>query len=196
MAWRCWPSPATRQARRRGDACRGWGMWAAAVQPSQEHASTRRHCWCRRLCCLAPVIWGEPCRPTSCALSPCSLLPPAAALSLAGGLAALPKFGEQEPATIPEIESFLGERYATKFPLFQKVEVNGEGQQPVFRWLKEQAPPAEGQVQGADIAWNFEKFLIDKAGRPVKRYSSAFTLHEVEQDVYDQLVKDTEHEDL
>lgn len=106
------------------------------------------------------------------------------------------QFGEQEPASMPEIESFLGERYAPKFPLFQKVEVNGEDQHPIFKWLKEQAPPAEGQVQGADIAWNFEKFLIDKAGRPVKRYSSAFTLHEVEQDVYDQLVKDTEHEDL
>ncbi|KAL4422220.1 hypothetical protein ABPG77_009695 [Micractinium sp. CCAP 211/92] len=108
------------------------------------------------------------------------------------------QFGGQEPASLPEIESFLSERYAIKFPLFQKVEVNGEDQHPIFKWLKEQTPPAEGKrgAPGADIAWNFEKFLIDKAGRPVKRYSSVFTDHEVEHDVYDQLVKEAGHEDL
>lgn len=95
------------------------------------------------------------------------------------------QFGEQEPASLPEIESFLGDRYQVKFAVMDKVDVNGDQEHPVFTWLKLHTP---GEQQGAEVAWNFEKWLVNKAGHVVKRYNSDFTLHEVEQDVYDELL--------
>nr|AFI55003.1 GPX2a [Chlorella sp. NJ-18] len=95
------------------------------------------------------------------------------------------QFGEQEPASLPEIESFLGDRFQVKFSVMEKVEVNGAQEHPIFSWLKSHTP---GEQQGADVAWNFEKWLVNKAGHVVKRYKSDFTLHEVEQAVYAELV--------
>ena len=58
------------------------------------------------------------------------------------------------------------------FPVFDKVEVNGPGSLPLFRFLKKRAPKLPG-CAGCEIAWNYEKFLLDGAGVPVARYAAA-----------------------
>lgn len=74
------------------------------------------------------------------------------------------QFGAQEPGTEAEIKAFCSTNYRVTFPLTSKIEVNGEGAHPLYKWLKQ----ATG---GADIQWNFEKFLIGKDGRIINRYS-------------------------
>jgi glutathione peroxidase len=78
------------------------------------------------------------------------------------------QFGKQEPGTEAQIKEFCSVNYGVSFPLTSKIEVNGNGTHPVYAWLKE----ATG---GGDIQWNFEKFLIGKDGRIVKRYSPKTT---------------------
>lgn len=77
------------------------------------------------------------------------------------------QFLGQEPGTSEEIQSFCTNKYNVTFPLFEKIEVNGENAHPLYLFLKGQQP-LEGKN---DIRWNFEKFLIDKSGKVVKRYS-------------------------
>jgi glutathione peroxidase len=74
------------------------------------------------------------------------------------------QFGKQEPGTEAQIKEFCSANYEVSFPLTSKIEVNGNGAHPLYVWLKK-------QTGGADIQWNFEKFLIGKDGRIVKRYS-------------------------
>ncbi|PSC72530.1 DEAD-box ATP-dependent RNA helicase chloroplastic isoform B [Micractinium conductrix] len=106
------------------------------------------------------------------------------------------QFGAQEPGSAEDIQAFLKEKYTPQFTLMSKVEMNGGGQHPVFAWLKSRAPATPGKQQGADIAWNFEKFLVSKSGAVVKRFGSDFTLHEVEKAVYDELVRTEERSEL
>lgn len=106
------------------------------------------------------------------------------------------QFGGQEPGEAADISSFATERYAATFPLMAKVDVNGEHQHPVFAWLKANAPAPPGRQQGGDLAWNFEKFLVDKGGRAIKRYGSDMSVHELETDIYNELLKDTPHDEL
>ncbi|WP_374928139.1 glutathione peroxidase [Kytococcus sedentarius] len=73
------------------------------------------------------------------------------------------QFGAQEPGSDAEVASFCQKNYGVSFPMFSKVEVNGEGQHPLFAWLKE----ASGDT--SDIAWNFGKFLVGRDGRTVTR---------------------------
>jgi glutathione peroxidase len=54
------------------------------------------------------------------------------------------------------------------FPLFAKIEVNGEGAHPLYRFLKEQCP---GVLGSQPIKWNFTKFLVDRSGQPVSRHA-------------------------
>ncbi|MEO8224053.1 MAG: glutathione peroxidase [Gammaproteobacteria bacterium] len=75
------------------------------------------------------------------------------------------QFGAQEPGTEQEIVQFCETNYAVKFPLTKKVEVNGAGRHPVYKWLTTDFP--------GDIEWNFQKFLIDRDGKVVKRYPPA-----------------------
>ncbi|MEO8444881.1 MAG: glutathione peroxidase [Gammaproteobacteria bacterium] len=75
------------------------------------------------------------------------------------------QFGGQEPGTEQEIVSFCATNYAVTFPLAKKLEVNGAGRHPVYQWLTTAFP--------GDIEWNFQKFLIDREGRVVKRYPPA-----------------------
>ncbi len=77
------------------------------------------------------------------------------------------QFLGQEPGTAEEIQSFCSTTYGVTFPLFEKIEVNGEGQHPIYEELT-QVPDAEG-VAG-DVAWNFEKFLISPTGQIVGRF--------------------------
>jgi glutathione peroxidase len=75
------------------------------------------------------------------------------------------QFGAQEPGTAAEIVGFCSSNYGVSFPLSAKLEVNGAGRHPLYRFLTD---PASG-IAG-DISWNFEKFLIGRDGRVLKRY--------------------------
>lgn len=78
------------------------------------------------------------------------------------------QFGAQEPGSEAEIASFCSLNYGVSFPLFQKVEVNGNQASPVFKLLKKEAP---GLLGTEAIKWNFTKFLVDRQGKTVARYA-------------------------
>ena len=89
----------------------------------------------------------------------------------------LAQFGAQEPGTAAEIKSFTA-KYGVKFPVFAKVEVNGENAHPLYKWMKDETTTM-GLGGFANIKWNFGKFLIDKEGKVVERYaptSSPFSI--------------------
>jgi len=77
------------------------------------------------------------------------------------------QFGAQEPLANEVMEESCKLNYGVTFPLFQKIEVNGPGTHPVFRYLKKKL----GGFFGSRIKWNFTKFLLDADGKPVKRFS-------------------------
>ncbi|PKC10799.1 glutathione peroxidase [Rhizophagus irregularis] len=91
------------------------------------------------------------------------------------------QFGAQEPGTEEEIVSFCSATYNVTFPLFAKIDVNGENESPVYKYLKSQQP--------GDIKWNFEKFLIDKSGKVVKKYTSSVKPEEISSDI-ENLIKE------
>lgn len=76
------------------------------------------------------------------------------------------QFGGQEPGTDAEIKTFA-EGFGVKFDMFSKIKVNGDGTHPIFEFLKSK----QGGTLGNFIKWNFTKFLVDKEGKPVARYS-------------------------
>tara|TARA_Y100001949_G_C15869778_1_gene278983 strand:- start:125 stop:619 length:495 start_codon:yes stop_codon:yes gene_type:complete len=78
------------------------------------------------------------------------------------------QFGSQEPGSDQEIEEFCSLNYQTSFMIFSKVEVNGEKADPLFQFLTSSKP---GLLGTEKIKWNFTKFLIDRSGRPVKRFA-------------------------
>lgn len=97
------------------------------------------------------------------------------------------EFGAQEPGSNSEIHKFCQSKFGIKFPMFEKIVVKGEGQHPLYKFLVEQKPEAqlkegadfEGKLKGygitrevkTDILWNFEKFLINRNGDVVARFS-------------------------
>jgi glutathione peroxidase len=76
------------------------------------------------------------------------------------------QFGAQEPGTEAQIAVFCSSTYDVSFPLSAKLEVNGNGRHPLYRFLTSPDTGIEG-----DISWNFEKFLIGRDGRVLKRYA-------------------------
>lgn len=78
------------------------------------------------------------------------------------------QFGSQESGSDAEIAKFCDLKFNVTFPIFQKVEVNGKNAHPLFQYLKKELP---GLLGSQNIKWNFTKFLIDKNGKPVKRYA-------------------------
>jgi len=78
------------------------------------------------------------------------------------------QFGAQEPGTEAEIASFCEMNYGVSFPLFAKVDVNGDGAHPLFAYLKKAKP---GLLGSEAIKWNFTKFLVDTEGNVVERYA-------------------------
>ena len=86
------------------------------------------------------------------------------------------QFGKQEPGTNAEILEFATSKYDANFPMFAKIEVNGDGAAPLYDWLKA-AQPGEGE--SADITWNFEKFLVDRSGEVVARWAPQTTPEEI-----------------
>lgn len=77
------------------------------------------------------------------------------------------QFGAQEPGGSGEIEEFCQVNYGVSFPMFDKIDVNGPQTHPVFNYLKN----ATSSLFGKKIKWNFTKFLVDKNGKAVKRFS-------------------------
>ena len=89
------------------------------------------------------------------------------------------QFGNQAPGTGEEIHNFCTLNYGTTFPQFEKIDVNGPNESPLYTWLKEQ----KGGLLGAKIKWNFTKFLIDKNGNVVARYAPADKPEAIEKDI-------------
>lgn len=90
------------------------------------------------------------------------------------------QFGHQEPGDEAEIASFCKLSYDVTFPMFAKIEVNGDHAHPIYQLLKQEAP---GLLGTQAIKWNFTKFLVDRSGAVVKRYASADTPQALAKDV-------------
>ena len=78
------------------------------------------------------------------------------------------QFGAQEPGNEADIESFCEVNYGVTFPLFAKVDVNGDEAAPVYKFLKKAKP---GLLNTEAIKWNFTKFLVDRNGKVLERYA-------------------------
>ncbi len=77
------------------------------------------------------------------------------------------QFGAQEPGSNAEIQEFCQLNYGVSFPVFAKIDVNGERAHPLYQFLKQETAGPNGPEE---IKWNFAKFLIDKTGKVVKRF--------------------------
>jgi glutathione peroxidase len=78
------------------------------------------------------------------------------------------EFGAQDPGSNEEIASFCQRNYGVSFPMMAKIEVNGSGAHPLYRWLTAEAP---GLLGTKAIKWNFTKFLVGRDGQVIKRYA-------------------------
>ncbi|MGV3486164.1 MAG: glutathione peroxidase [Planctomycetaceae bacterium] len=87
------------------------------------------------------------------------------------------QFGSQEPGSEAEIKQFCSTKYNVNFPLFSKIDVNGENAAPIYQYLtsKDAKPVGSGK-----ISWNFEKFLIDRKGQIAGRFSPRTTPSDAE----------------
>jgi len=90
------------------------------------------------------------------------------------------QFKEQEKGSDADIKQFCDLRFNIKFPLFSKVDVNGDNTHPLFDYLKSQAP---GILGSKSIKWNFTKFLVNKNGEVVKRYAPTTKPKAIEADI-------------
>ncbi len=79
------------------------------------------------------------------------------------------QFLSQEPGTDKEIKTFCTTKYDVTFPLFDKIEVNGDHTHPLYQFLKKAEPEPDGKLA---IGWNFTKFLISRDGKPLRRFVS------------------------
>jgi glutathione peroxidase len=77
------------------------------------------------------------------------------------------QFGAQEPGDAKEIAEFCETKYEVSFPMFAKIDVNGSGAHPLYKYLK----GAKSGLLGSSIKWNFTKFLVDRTGRVVARHA-------------------------
>jgi len=90
------------------------------------------------------------------------------------------QFGKQDPGTDDEIQEFCQLNYGVTFPVLGKLEVNGANADPLFKHLKSEAPGALGTEA---IKWNFTKFLVNRDGEVIKRYSSATKPEQIAGDI-------------
>jgi len=96
------------------------------------------------------------------------------------------QFGGQEPGTEQEIQNFCKLNFGVTFPLFEKIEVNGDNTHPLYLFLKSEAT---GFLGSEGIKWNFTKFLIDKEGLVIDRYGSATKPEKIAKDIEKLLAK-------
>jgi len=78
------------------------------------------------------------------------------------------QFGSQEPGTEKEIQTFCETRFGVTFPMFAKIDVNGDSRHPLYAFLTAQPTQPDGP---GDIGWNFAKFLIDRSGKVSARFA-------------------------
>lgn len=90
------------------------------------------------------------------------------------------QFGQQEPGSQEEIQSFCETRFGVSFPLFQKIDVNGGNAHPLYQYLTNEIP---GILGLKNIKWNFTKFLVDKNGKVVKRYPPTTEPKDIAKDI-------------
>ena len=90
------------------------------------------------------------------------------------------QFGKQEPGTHKEIQNFCKVNFGVTFPLFSKIDVNGKNTDPLYIYLKKQAP---GLLGTESIKWNFSKFLIDRNGKVITRYGSSTKPADIAKDI-------------
>lgn len=95
------------------------------------------------------------------------------------------QFGGQEPGNAEEIAKFCSLKFGVTFPMFQKIEVNGDGTHPLYKYLKTVLPGTLGN----DIKWNFTKFLMDKKGNPSNRYAPTTKPEDLAADIEKLLAK-------
>ncbi|MBC9031447.1 glutathione peroxidase [Sphingomonas sp. JC676] len=87
------------------------------------------------------------------------------------------QFGGQEPGDAEEIANFCSLTYDVSFPVFAKIDVNGDDAAPLFEYLKKEAP---GLLGSKAIKWNFTKFLVDRSGKVVDRYAPTTAPKDIE----------------
>ena len=115
------------------------------------------------------------------------------------------QFGHQAPGDNDEIHAFCTAKYNTTFDQLNKIDVNGENEDPIFTLLKSEQPKevvkgfknklamkaiykiSKTRVKDSDISWNFTKFLVDKDGNVVKRYDPTFNPKDIESDIVELL---------
>ena len=90
------------------------------------------------------------------------------------------QFGEQEKGDGEEIKNFCEKNYSITFPIFEKVEVNGNDAHPIFKFIKEQK---KGFMGTESIKWNFSKFLLNRNGEVINRYGSLDVPENLEGDI-------------
>ena len=90
------------------------------------------------------------------------------------------QFGAQEPGDAEEIASFCKLTYDVDFPIYAKIDVNGDDAAPIYKYLKDEAP---GLLGSKAIKWNFTKFLVDRGGKVVKRYAPQTKPEELTKDI-------------
>ncbi len=90
------------------------------------------------------------------------------------------QFGGQDPVSPEQIQSFCQQNYGVTFPMMDKVCVNGDQADPLFQWLKAQAP---GLLGSQAIKWNFTKFLVGRDGQVIRRYAPQDTPAKLAQDI-------------
>ena len=90
------------------------------------------------------------------------------------------QFANQEPESNEKIKEFCSLTYDVKFDMFAKVDVNGENEAPIYKFLKSNQ---KGILGTENIKWNFTKFLVDKEGNILDRYASTTTPESIEKDI-------------
>jgi len=89
------------------------------------------------------------------------------------------QFGHQEPGDAKAIEQFCDSKYAVTFPMFAKIDVNGDGAHPLYRYLKRE----KSGLLGSSIKWNFTKFLVDRSGQVVARHAPTTTPESLKKEI-------------
>lgn len=97
------------------------------------------------------------------------------------------QFANQEPGEGEEIQSFCTINYGVSFPIHRKIEVKGEGADPLYRFLTQRAP---GLLGSKAIKWNFTKFLVDRAGEKIERFAPTTTPEKLDAIVARRLAKE------
>ena len=89
------------------------------------------------------------------------------------------QFGSQDPGSNAEIGAFCQKNYGVTFPMFEKIDVNGDSAHPLYQWLVSE----KKGILGDRIKWNFTKFLVGKDGQVIKRYGSTTEPAKIARDI-------------